>query len=160
MIHGKCPVQAVMSVWRMSNFSSVTFIQYLWSATSPCIGFCLHKYNTWTSLLKYMPFAYINTSTLVCTLGREQQYFLNDQLSASLAPPSWHSRSQKKSVVPRPTLERLRCDDSSRGWYGHRYLWSGQPGRSVERSQASGSDKLAGSSKHIWDSALYIPPYG
>ena len=51
------------------------------------------------------------------------------------------SRSQNKSVVPRPTLERW-WGDSSRGLYG-------LPGRSAERSQASGSDKLAGGSKHM-----------
>ena len=34
--------------------------------------------------------ASLASATFVCTLGREQQYFLSDQLSASLAPPSWH----------------------------------------------------------------------
>ena len=38
-----------------------------------------------------------------------------------------YSRSQIKTFVPRPTLD----GDSSRGWYG-------LPGRSAERSQASG----------------------
>ena len=49
-----------------------------------------------------------------------------------------YSRSQIKTFAPRPTLD----GDSSRGWYG-------LPGRSVQRSQASGSDKLAGSFKHM-----------
>ena len=49
-----------------------------------------------------------------------------------------YSRSQIKTFVPRPTLD----GDSSRGWYG-------LPGTSAQRSQASGSDKLAGSSKHL-----------
>ena len=33
--------------------------------------------------------ASLASATFVCTLGREQQYFLNNQLSASLTPPSW-----------------------------------------------------------------------
>ena len=45
-------------------------------------------------------------------------------------------------LVPRTHLSfpGLQLRDSSRGWY--------VPGRSLEGSQASGSDKLAGGSKH------------
>ena len=52
-------------------------------------------------------------------------------------------RSLALILVPRTHLSfpGLHLRDSSRSWYG-------LPGRSVERSQASGSDKLAGGSKH------------
>ena len=54
-------------------------------------------------------------------------------------------------LVPRTNLSfpglYLRDRDATSGDCSR--VWYGLPGRSVERSQASGSDKLAGGSKHM-----------
>ena len=44
--------------------------------------------------------ASLASATLVCTLGRDQQYLLNDQLSASLAPPSWRWLATESLLLP------------------------------------------------------------
>ena len=56
-----------------------------------CVEVCV---CTIIVILQVASLASATTTTFVCTLGREQQYFPNDQLSTAawLAPPSWPRR--------------------------------------------------------------------
>ena len=61
--------------------------------------------EAWTTCTYRLQVASLASATFVCTLGREQQFFPNDQLSAAawLAPPSWprHWLAAESLLLPK-----------------------------------------------------------
>ena len=89
-------------------------------------------YNN-TTFIQVASLASLASATFVCTLGREQQYILNattegrllllqagfashDQLSASLAPPSWRQRWVAAESLLLPETPWLEPPSGRRCW--------------------------------------------